>query len=231
MFWLKVLDLLWFDNSPATLDDEFEFSFNRNWPNLVDHPPELLRLGRLGLPELINRLDRPAWVANVPTGKFSLRPFLKMWQSTPYEVKIYEENRGKIVEGMVQAIGDKDNQSWMQLCEDFIRTNIPKPGKPFTLEELKFSGYQFKVLDSLWFNGDAPDSLNKVFQFYLNDNWPNPVDHPEELFCLSRLGFPELVHLSKRIKKPNWVAHAPIGKLTFAEYLEIWKNISYRPKG
>lgn len=124
-------------------------------------------------------------------------------------------------------MSDLNNKSYGQLFEDFVRKNIPKPDKPFTFEEVRQAVYQFKILDCMWFDGEAPETPDKIFQFYMNENWPNPFDHPEELWALSKLSLPEKIHLSRRLKRPEWLKHARMGRLTLGQFMEFYKNLRY----
>lgn len=119
------------------------------------------------------------------------------------------------------------NKTYGQLFEEFVRTNVPKPDKPISLDEVRHAVYKLKVLDCMWFDGEAPTSPNQLFQFYMNEDWPNPFDHPDEIMALGKLTLPEMVHLSKRLKRPEWVRHSRLAKLTFAEYMEFYKNMTY----
>jgi hypothetical protein len=119
------------------------------------------------------------------------------------------------------------NRTYGEMFEEFIRRNVPKSDKPLSLEDVRRAVYQFKVLDCMWFEGDAPTTGDQFFQFYMNEDWPNPVDHPDELWELSKLSLPEMIHLSKRLKRPEWVKHARVGRLTLAEYIEFYKNMRY----
>lgn len=117
-----------------------------------------------------------------------------------------------------------DNATYGRMFDELIYRYAPKSDKPLTVEEWKHVTYWLKVLDLLWFE-DLPGTLEEEFKFCFNKNWPNPVDHPEELLELGRLGLPELIHLSGRLDKPSWATETPQGSFTLRLYLEIWQSM------
>lgn len=121
-------------------------------------------------------------------------------------------------------MSDPKKKSYNQTFREILDKHAPKSSTPLSVEEWRNVTYWFKVLDVIWFDEDPPDALDKEFTFYWNDRWPNPVDHPIELLNLAKLDLPDLIHLSRRIKKPAWVNAAHAGKFTLEQYMAVWRS-------
>lgn len=97
-----------------------------------------------------------------------------------------------------------NSEQFEQQARPYVREHRGELAEP-TFADLRQTYYFFKLIDSLWFEGNLPDDPDKSMAFTNNPDWPNSVFLPPQMNGIQKLSESELRYICGRLEVPAWV--------------------------